>query len=417
MSAEKVALVLAGGGARGAYEAGGLSILLPELERRGERPTLLAGASVGAINATMLASLHHLPAEEAVELMLGIWSEITLDAVVRPIVREHAPRLVLKLAGAALSVPGARVESLLDASPLWKSIQSWISFDAIHRAVREERLDGLLLVATSARTSKTVVFHEEPASRPPHRSHAIAYVPTEIGLEHLKASAALPVIWPPAWVDTPERARGWYYDGGTRLNAPIKPVLDLGADKLVVLAVDSVRGPVLESADPPGDDPPDFGDGMLHLLEGVLVDPLIEDMRTLGNVNAFFAESGDEGSKLYRTIRGKPPYKRIPYALVAPDRRGAIGELAAEIYRERYGGLRGLRSPDLRLINLILGGESPSHGELLSLLFFDEVFAQELIAMGRRDARAWLDEPHDGDGPWQIGPLSSFMAPRQWTAG
>ena len=58
----RIAAVLPGGGARGAYEVGALSALLPALAERGERPDVIVGTSVGAINAALLASLAHLPA-------------------------------------------------------------------------------------------------------------------------------------------------------------------------------------------------------------------------------------------------------------------------------------------------------------------------------------------------------------------
>jgi NTE family protein len=142
-------------------------------------------------------------------------------------------------------------------------------------------------------------------------------------------------------------------------------------------------------------------------------------MRTLGNVNAFFTEESAIGARLYRTERGKAPYRRVPYVFVGTERRGAVGELASRVFRERYGGVRGvLRSPDFQLMARLLGGESATHGELLSLLFFDPPFTCELIELGRRDAEKWLGCTHDmGEGPWQEGPLGTFTAPRQWTAG
>lgn len=76
----------------------------------------------------------------------------------------------------------------------------------------------------------------------------------------------------------------------------------------------------------------------------------------------------------------------MPYIFVAPQRRGAIGALAVEIFRSRYRGIKSLRSPTLRLLQQLLGGDSPTHGELLSYLFFDREFVQELSAMGQRDA-------------------------------
>lgn len=412
------ALVLAGGGARGAYEAGALSVILPELDRRGERPTTYVGTSVGAINAAALASNQHLAASEQVEIVLELWRAMRKGDVIRPILTRTGPLAALRYAGQLAGIPGVRLPSLLDPAPLWKSLPRWIDFEQLDRNVRDGTVDAFASVTTSARTGKTVVFVQAADERRFHRSHAIAYVPAQIELEHVGASAAIPLIWPPVMIERPERARGWYVDGGTRLNAPIKPALDLGAERLVVAAVDSIEGPVMESEEVEDHlPPPDFGDGMLHLLEGSLVDPLIEDMRTLGNVNAFFADEGATGARLYRTVRGKEPYRRVPYIFVGPGRRGAIGALAADVFHRRYSGLRGVRDPDFRLLNELIGGVSAAHGELLSLLFFDEQFVEGLIEMGRADALAWVEAAHDGDGPWQVGPLGTFTRPRQWTAG
>ena len=114
----------------------------------------------------------------------------------------------------------------------------------------------------------------------------------------------------------------------------------------------------------------------------------------------------DRPTERYREARGKPPYSCIPYIFIAPEKRGAIGRLASEVFRDRYGGLKGLRSPDFPLLNRLLGGESPTHGELLSYLFFDRDFIEELIRMGQRDARRWLRA--DAGDPWQIEPLDAF---------
>jgi NTE family protein len=412
------ALVLAGGGARGAYEAGALSVLLPELDHRGERPTVFVGTSVGAINATFLAATQQLPAEQAGEQLLALWRGLRKEEVIRPILRRQGPLAMLRYAGELLSIPGVRLDSMLDPAPLRGNLESWIDWEQLDLNVSGGLVDAVATVATSARTGRSVVFVQSKEARNQHRSHAVAYVPARIAVEHVMASAAIPLLFPPVKVNEPSHARGWYVDGGTRLNAPIKPALDLGADRLVVVACDSIAGPTME----PGtgdDEPPDIGDGVLHLLEGALVDPLIEDMRTLGNVNAFFSEDGELGPRLYRAARGKSPYRKVPYVFVGPARRGAVGELADRVFRERYGGWRGaLRSPDFQLIARLIGDRSATHGELLSLLFFDPEFTAELIALGEGDARRWLAEPHDtGSGPWQEGPLTTFTLPRQWTAG
>jgi NTE family protein len=420
LAGERTALVLAGGGARGAYEAGALSLLLPELERRGQRPSVYAGTSVGAINVAVLAASAHLPAEEAANRLVALWSELDKSDVIRPILRRQGPLAALRFAGELLSIPGVRLPSVLDPTPLHASLDRWIDWDALHRNIRDGLIDTVAAVCTSARTGRSVVFVEEREERVFNRSHAVAYVAASVEREHVLASAAIPLLFPPILVESPARARGWYFDGGTRLNAPIKPALDLGADRLVVIASDSIAGPTMDLADEDTDAaPPDIGDGVLHLLEGALVDPLIEDMRTLGNVNAFFAEGDQTGPRLYRSVRGKAPYRRVPYVFVGPSERGAVGRLASSVFSARYGGIRGaLRAPDFQLITRLIGGESATHGELLSLLFFDSAFTRELIDLGRADAERWLADMHDGgEGPWQVGPLANFVMPRQWTAG
>jgi NTE family protein len=429
---DKIGLVLSGGGARGAYETGVLSVLGPVLDRRGERPTICVGTSVGAVNAAYLASTAQLSAEEAIAGGIERWSRVRMDQVLKPLVRRQVPLTLLRYAGEILSLPGVRLPSLLDPAPLQKNLQHWIDWPAIHRNVRNGIVDSIGIVTTAARTGRTVVFVERAKEQRLHRSHVIDYVPAKLDDDHVRASAAIPILFPPVRVDKPRDARGWYFDGGTRLNTPIKPALDLGSNRLVVIGMDAVTDPPLE----PGrheSQPPDFGDGALHVLHGMLVDPVVEDMRILGNINMFFADGeqrlnggpgskpadrrtregrrladGSEAAKRYREARGKPPYRCVPYIFIAPARRGAIGQLAREVFRARYGGLKGIRSPDVRLLERLIGGESPQHGELLSYLFFDREFIEELIRMGQQDARRWLEAPPGEDDPWQIEPLEAF---------
>ena len=130
----------------------------------------------------------------------------------------------------------------------------------------------------------------------------------------------------------------------------------------------------------------------------------------LGNVNMFFAQGDDApAASRYREARGKSPYRRVPYIFIAPSRPGLIGELAAEVFRERYGGLKGLRSPDFPLLSRLLGSDTPAHGELLSYLLFDEEFIERLIELGRADATRWLQAPPGPEQPWQLEPLDAFI--------
>jgi NTE family protein len=105
--------VLAGGGARGAYEIGALSVLLPLLEQRGERPEVIIGTSVGAINASFLAATAGDPVEESLEQARTLWEQLGWDDVLRPLL---SPAELVRLG--ALVIPGARVWGLLDPAPL-----------------------------------------------------------------------------------------------------------------------------------------------------------------------------------------------------------------------------------------------------------------------------------------------------------
>lgn len=440
---KRVGLVLSGGGARGAYEAGVMSVISPALVARDERPNLYVGTSVGAINAAYLASSRHLSADEAAQGGLDRWRLVSKSRVLKPILFRQAPLTVLRYAGEILSLPGVRLPSLLDPGPLQTNIADWVDWRQLRHNVDDGTVDSVAAVATAARSGRPVVFAEGHVERVEHKSHAIDYVPTRLNDEHVRASAAIPILFPPVRVEKPKEARGWYVDGGTRLNTPIKPALDLGADRIVVVATDSIAEPSKR----PGrheSGPPDFGDGALHVLQGMLVDPVIEDMRILGNINMFFAGEEVTGPELgtrmsdpkrgtsrkrtagvrktaaktpvrasaaarrYREARGKPPYREVPYIFIAPQKHGAIGRLATEVFKSRYGGWRGLRSPDFPFLNRLLGGESSTHGELLSYLFFDPEFIEELITMGQRDARRWLRAAPGPEEPWQVEPLDSF---------
>jgi NTE family protein len=419
---ERIGLVLSGGGARGAYEAGVMSVLGPALDARGERPSIYIGTSVGAVNATYQAAAAHLPAAQEAAGGIERWRQVQKNTIIRPILLRQAPLTAVRYLGEIMSLPGVRLPSLLDPKPFERNLDNWIDWDALHRNVESHEVGVVGTVATAARTGRTVVFVEGEHERVTHRSHAIDYVPTRLDEHHVRASAAIPILFPPVRVEEPRDARGWYVDGGTRLNTPIKPALDLGAERLVVVATDSVAEPSSRSGRHDMQ-PPDFGDGALHVLQGMLVDPVVEDMRILGNINMFFADKNgaakerrdarnrratDAATERYRAARGKKPYRMIPYIFVAPEKRGAIGRLAREVFKDRYGGWKGLRSVDFPLLNRLLGGESPTHGELLSYLFFDTEFIEELIRMGARDARRWLRADPGPDDPWQIEPLDAF---------
>src|SRR5207248_783388 len=113
----RIALVLAGGGARGAYEVGALSVLLPELERRGERPRILVGTSIGALNAAFLAAAADRPATETVDEGRQVWLETGFRDVAAPVLSGRSAWRFARAGATLLSPHGVSLRSVLDPAP------------------------------------------------------------------------------------------------------------------------------------------------------------------------------------------------------------------------------------------------------------------------------------------------------------
>ena len=383
-----VGLVLGGGGARGAYEMGALSVLLPALSSQ-DQPRILVGTSVGALNCAYLAATAEQPLDERLEKATAFWEDIGWNQVLEPLVSRQGLGRAWAYAR-ELTGHGARLVSLVDPAPLRATLEGQFEFARIQRNVREKHLDVAAVVCTAGTTSLSVVFHtggEEPDADP---VRGVRYVPTALGAEHVLSSAAVPGIFPAVQVEAGP-GRGWYFDGGTRLNTPIKPALKLGARRIVVVALNSVRSrePAAEARRP------DAVEGAAQIIQGLLVDPLVNDINSLARTNELILDGHLSGER-----------ELVPYILVAPQHPDAIGQIAAEVYEQHYSRLWDVLQSDVaRIGRLIDAGANAVHGELFSYLCFAQEFARRLIDLGRRDAHAWLTADHD-DGVWQHRMLS-----------
>jgi NTE family protein len=387
-----IALVLAGGGARGAYEIGALSALLPALEQRGERPEVIVGTSVGAINAAYLAATAGDTVEQSLEQATRLWSELSFDDVLRPLLSGSELRTALGSVGQFLGIPGARVWSLLDPAPLSRTLRERVPLRRIHANIASRTLTAAAVVATSARTSSSVVFHDGGGRIRPDRERAIEYVPSRLGLDQVRASAAIPGVFPAVRVAHPHAAAGWYYDGGTRLNTPIKPALALGGRRVIVIALNSLGSAGVRGR-------PEALDGASQIAQALLVDPLVHDVQTLATINAILRAPAPAPARGARA--GK--YDPVPYILIAPREPNEIGAIAQRVFREHYSGVISAASaPSVALLGRAFeAASSAARGELFSYLFFAREFADALLAQGAADARRWLTRSHD-DGPWRL---------------
>ncbi len=368
---------------------GALSVLVPWLRRRGEPPRVIVGTSAGAMNAVLVTSMLQWPdADEAAEAALSVWRGIGGRSVFRPLALT-APRSVMRyLAGAAGLDSG--LESLLDPAPLRRTLDTFEYWDSVHANVSAGLVDAIAVVTTSMSRAVTEIFVEtaDGVPLPPDDlDRGCVHTPARLEPDHVMASAAIPVAFPPVHIDG-----GWYLDGGVRLNAPIKPALAMGADRLVVVATH----PLSRATDPlPSRDEAPYGAPDVFtaggtVLASALVDRMVEDVRSLMRVNTLL-QAGAQDDR----------YREVPVVFCGPARGDAIARAAAGVLGMRYEGVRGLFSllgADYAVLNRVVGGNSRTHAELLSFLLFEPDFVDRIIELGRADAHAVVEDA--GAEPW-----------------
>ena len=384
----RVAMILSGGGARGAYEVGVLSYIFDDLTRvRGAPPRLdiLCGTSVGAINACYLAA-HLADPVLGMRRLVHLWEDLELRTVLGFGMRQviSIPRLLL----------GGNTEGtgLFDVKPMTDLVNREISWRAVTRCLRRRQLRALSVSTTEVSTGRTVVFMQTspdsvvPATAPPRT----LFRADHIGPQHALASAAIPLLFPPVKIDNE-----LYLDGGLRQNTPIAPALRLGATHIFAIGSSrEVKGLQVREGDVKGSRTPGAAFLMGKILNAFLLDHVDVDIELLTRLNNVLADGtrafGDKFTEAMSDEakrRGAPAYRYVTNLTVRPSED--IGRLASDHVRK--GHFRGDPMLTKRLFNMLDYGVG-NEADLASYLLFDGVFCKQLIEMGRSDAKARRDE-------------------------
>ena len=218
---QRVAVVVAGAGARGGYEAGALSVLIPRLLASGYEPAIYVGTSAGAINATLFAAHAHCSPDEQARRVLDLWRSISVAEVYR------SPVLGFPCVAAAfVGQPAAGTRGAVHAParhrPATPQGEEVDRHQQTRQNIRDKKLT-LAVVTTRGDDNRSVVFvdREDGVPVPPsYDDHAIDYVGVQMQPEHVLASSAIPVLFPPVRLPKPSGAAParWYLDGGLRLS-------------------------------------------------------------------------------------------------------------------------------------------------------------------------------------------------------
>lgn len=380
-----LAIVLSGGGARGAYEVGVLSYVFERIARlRGAPPkvSILSGTSVGAINACFLAAHLGTP-DSGMKRLVSLWTELDMSRVIGFGLRQAImlPRVLTGGGGGA---------GIFDVRPMAKLVGRGIRWREISKSLRAGHLRTLSVSTTEVRSGRTVIFMQTapdgalPTTAPP-RTIIRA---DRIGPHHALASAAIPVLFPPVKI-----GHELYVDGGLRQNTPIAPALRLGATHVFAIGLSRDMRGVPTSAPEPVTAP---GAAFLlgKVLNAFLLDHVQNDFELMQRLNDVLSD----GARVYGAdfverlsaaarARGGQGYRPVTSLAIHPSED--IGRLAADHVRK--GRLRGGALITRQLLSLLDAGVGPD-ADLASYLLFDGDFARRLIDLGRADAEARREE-------------------------
>jgi NTE family protein len=366
-----IALVLSGGGARGAYQVG---VLRRVAEMRPDLPfSILSGSSAGSVNVSYLASRADAFAKAA-DSLARLWAELTVDRIYRTgalSLSRMGLRWLRDLTGGGRAT-GTRARSLLDTAPLAQLIDEHVAFESIQPLIDRRLLHAVSVTATSYTTGQSVSFVQGgPTVLPWGRTRRIALL-TPLERAHVLASCAIPFLFPAVQIGDAH-----YGDGNVRLGNPFSPPARLGASRIFAV---STRHPVTaaEAGAPAvtGYPPPAQVAGVL--LNSIFLDSFDDDAGQLLRVNSLLGRSDPAVSPGNDTAFLRP----IELLVIAPSRD--LGRLATQ-YQHHF-------PPVVRWLLRGVGAGETESADLVSYLLFDRAYTQALLDIGYADATAHASE-------------------------
>ncbi len=364
-----LALVLSGGGARGAYQVGFLRALA-EL-RPGLQIPIVTGVSAGAINGAYLAS-QVAEFRDKAEALARLWSGLTTDQIFRVDIASLA-RNVLSW-GARLFMGQAsrrfQARSLVDTSPLCAMLDHLLQpvhrqLPGIARNLAHGGLKAVAVTASSYSTGQSVTWVQGDPPAPAHGQRK--FMRCKLRIDHILASAALPLLFPAVRIN-----RRWFGDGGIRMTAPLAPAVHLGAEKILAISTRYARSPYQQERRHIDAYPPP-AQVVGALFNAIFLDLFDNDAVRLQYVN-------DLIKKIPESDRGG--LRVIKLLVLRPSRD--LGQLASRF--------ESVLPRSFRFMTRGLGTEETRANDILSLLLFHPDYLGRVMELGYQDAHARRDD-------------------------
>jgi len=366
-------LVLTGGGARGAYQAGAVLAISEIVPGHALPFPILAGSSAGSINVAYLGSrADDFP--QAARDLADLWTSLEPSKVFKTDAVTLAKTGVgwIEDLGFGGWIGTGRGKSLLDTAPLRELLHAQFDAAALAHHVRAGRVRGAGITATNYESGLAVTFFEGDASIAPWNRVTRVGLRAAIDFRHVLASSAIPVFFPAVEIDG-----DWYADGSVRLSTPLSPAIHMGAERIVAIAVrhEAERAAGSAPREPVGY--PTLADTGGVLLNALLLDALESDVERTRRINLTLSLLAPEVRASQRT-----QLRNVDVLALRPS--VDLGSLVMKTL-ERFPLV-------VRHLFRGLGASDVAGWDLLSYLAFDVAYTTRLLELGYEDTMVRADE-------------------------